>query len=65
MTKLIQATKVDGSIKNLLKLSKNEDLNKKYRAGFPERLRKREAEFASQAKRQAINARFLNREYTI
>ena len=53
------------TIQALLKLSKNEEANKRHAAGFAERVRKKEIEFAKQAKQQAPNEAFMNREYTI
>jgi hypothetical protein len=52
-------------IKKLLELSKDEAATKRYVQGFPERLKKREAEFAAQAKSQAPTQAFLDRSYDI
>jgi hypothetical protein len=52
-------------VKELLALPTNEAAIENYAKGFAERLKKREATFAQQAKEQAPNAAFMAREYTL
>jgi len=65
MTDLTKPDRVTGKFTRLIKLSKDEDIDKRFAKGFPERARKREAVLTEKAKKQSPNADFMNREYTI